>query len=172
MIVRFKMVLRDVRVLMVLAVLGLPLVAAAADPPVAPRRVTIDLLSEKQTVAPGDDIWIALRERIAPGWHTYWTNPGDSGETTTVVWQLPAGVTAGPLQFPMPSAIPVGPLVNYGYAGEVVLLTKGTRQVVLRQAEGEPVPVRPPGYFSDCYSDEDAAESNRLASASPTTLVD
>ncbi|KAF0179993.1 MAG: hypothetical protein FD161_1006 [Limisphaerales bacterium] len=63
-------------------------------------------------------------------------------------------------------------LFEAALAGEVVLLTKGTRQVVLRQAEGEPVPVRPPGYFSDCYSDEDAAESNRLASASPTALVD
>lgn len=57
-------------------------------------------------------------------------------------------------------------------AGEVVLLTKGAKQVVLRRPEPEPVPIRPPGYFADCYSAEDAAESNRLASASPVTHVD
>ena len=57
-------------------------------------------------------------------------------------------------------------------AGEVVLLTKGAKQVVLRLVESEPVPLRPPGYFADCYSPEDAAESNRLAAASPVSLVD
>jgi hypothetical protein len=43
---------------------------------------------------------------------------------------------------------------------------------MLRRPEPEPVPVRPSGYFADCYSPEEAAESNRLASASPVTLVD
>lgn len=57
-------------------------------------------------------------------------------------------------------------------AGEVVLLTKGAKQVMLRSPELESVPIRPPGYFADCYSAEDAAESNRLASASPVTFVD
>ena len=57
-------------------------------------------------------------------------------------------------------------------AGEVVLLTKGAKQVVLRQSETDPVPIRPPGYFADCYSTDEAAESNRLAAAVPLALVD
>lgn len=63
-------------------------------------------------------------------------------------------------------------LFEAALAGEMVLLTKGAKQVVLRRAEAEPVPIRPPGYFTDCYSPEEAAESNRLAAASPVTLVD
>lgn len=90
----------------------------------APKRVSIDVLTEKDTVAAGEAIWIALRERIEPGWHTYWSNPGDSGEPTTATWHLPTGFKAGPLQFPLPSSIPVGPLVNYGYSDEVLLLSR------------------------------------------------
>ncbi len=63
-------------------------------------------------------------------------------------------------------------LFEAALAGEVVLLTKGAKQVLLRRPEAEPVPIRPPGYFADCYSAEEAAMSNRLASASPVTLVD
>lgn len=63
-------------------------------------------------------------------------------------------------------------LFEEALAGEVVVLTKGAKQVMLRRPEPEPVPIRPPGYFADCYSTEDAAESNRLASASPVTFVD
>ena len=97
-----------------------------AQSPSNPHRVAIDVLVEKPAATPGDIIWIALRERIEPGWHTYWTNPGDSGETTTVSWKLPPGFETGPVQFPLPSAIPVGPLVNYVYSGEVLLLSRLT----------------------------------------------
>ena len=31
-------------------------------------------------------------------------------------------MSAGPIQWPAPRALPVGPLVNYGYEGEVLLL--------------------------------------------------
>jgi thiol:disulfide interchange protein/DsbC/DsbD-like thiol-disulfide interchange protein len=114
-------------VLLVAMLVGAILAAiGAAHAQTAPfkKHVTIDLIAERDSVTPGEEIWIALRERIEPGWHTYWTNPGDSGETTTVTWKLPAGVTAGPLQFPAPHAIPVGPLVNYGYSDQVILLSR------------------------------------------------
>ena len=52
----------------------------------APPRhhVTVDLLSDTSAIEPGKTITVALRERIEPGWHTYWTNPGDSGEPTSI----------------------------------------------------------------------------------------
>ncbi len=55
------------------------------------------------------------------GWHTYWQNAGDSGLPTTLTWKLPPGLQASPIQWPAPRALPVGPLVNYGYEGEVLL---------------------------------------------------
>lgn len=87
------------------------------------QKVQIELLPEKRAVRPGDTITVALRQTIRPGWHTYWINPGDSGEPTRIDWQLPAGASAGPIQWPLPDAIPVGPLMNFGYSDEVLLLT-------------------------------------------------
>jgi thiol:disulfide interchange protein DsbD len=60
------------------------------------------------------------------GWHTYWQNPGDSGLATTIRWELPAGFTAGDIVWPYPQRLPVGPLMNFGYEGEVALLTQIT----------------------------------------------
>ena len=60
---------------------------------------------------------MALRLDIAEGWHTYWRNPGDSGEPTRIDWELPEGVVAGDIHWPAPEAIPYGPLVNFGYHG-------------------------------------------------------
>lgn len=87
------------------------------------RQVQVDLLAEKTAVRAGDKITLALRQRINPGWHTYWRNPGDSGEATAINWRLPPGATAGEIQWPLPEAIPVEPLMNYGYSDEVLLLT-------------------------------------------------
>jgi thiol:disulfide interchange protein DsbD len=66
-------------------------------------------------------VQVALRQKIDKGWHTYWRNPGDSGEATKIAWTLPPGWTAGEIVWPTPSRQPTGPLMNYGYAGEVLL---------------------------------------------------
>ena len=91
----------------------------AADP--APPRVRVELLSEVESIAAGETFWVGLRQQIAPGWHTYWMNPGDSGEPARVDWTLPAGFTSGEIVWPSPERIPVGPAMSYGYSREVVL---------------------------------------------------
>lgn len=72
--------------------------------------------------APGDVVWAGLRFELAPHWHVYWRNPGDSGEPPRARWQLPDGWQAGAIHWPVPQRIPVGPLVNYGYEHRVTLL--------------------------------------------------
>ena len=84
-------------------------------------RVTVELVSEGDAVAPGKTFWIGLRQTIAPGWHTYWINPGDSGEPPQIDWALPAGFSAGDIAWPHPERIRVGPAMSYGYSNEVVL---------------------------------------------------
>lgn len=86
-------------------------------------NVEASLVAETDGVAPGGTVTVALRLAIRDHWHTYWSYAGDSGEATTVAWTLPDGVTAGPLQFPYPHRIEVGPLVNFGYEGTVLHLT-------------------------------------------------
>jgi len=63
---------------------------------------------------------------LEPGWHIYWTNPGDSGEPPKVTWQLSNGIQASDLHFPAPQRIADHGLTDYGYLGQVVLLSKLT----------------------------------------------
>lgn len=93
---------------------------AFAQPLPGPRQVEASLHSSRAAVAPGERFTIVLREAINDGWHTYWRNPGDSGEPTTLTWTLPAGWRAGDIQWPAPEAVPYSILVNYGYEGEVL----------------------------------------------------
>ena len=55
----------------------------------------INLIPERDHVNAGDIIFIAIEQDIAPGWHTYWVNPGDSGEPLRIKWDLPEGFEAG-----------------------------------------------------------------------------
>ena len=84
-------------------------------------RVRAELVSEVASFAPGQTFWVGLHQRISPGWHTYWVNPGDSGEPPRIEWTLPPGFTAGEIAWPLPEKIPVGLAMTYGYSGEVVL---------------------------------------------------
>ena len=101
------------------AAMVFPVVAA----PVRTAHVEAELVPEKTALVPGGALTVALRLAMERGWHTYWRNPGESGLPTTLAWKLSDGLAAGPIQWPAPSALPVGPLVNYGYEGEVLLLT-------------------------------------------------
>ncbi|MBA4803392.1 MAG: thioredoxin family protein [Brevundimonas sp.] len=71
--------------------------------------------------APGSTAVVAVRQDIAPGWHTYWRNPGDSGGATALDWTLPPGVVAGDIVWPLPERQRLQQLANYGYSGEVYL---------------------------------------------------
>jgi thiol:disulfide interchange protein len=98
---------------------GLPALAVSnsADAP----HVHVQLLS------PGAHLYrleggdAGLYFKMEPGWHIYWKNPGDAGEPPHIHWTLPAGITADPLQFPPPKRLPLGPLMDFGYEGEVLL---------------------------------------------------
>jgi len=102
---------RWLHLVVVLIGLGPVSVAAAPDAPL----VRVELLSEVRSITPGETYWIVLRERITPGWHTYWVNPGDSGEPLSIKWTMPPGLTAGEIVWPYPERIPQGPAMSYGY---------------------------------------------------------
>ena len=101
---------------------ALPALAQAGESaPVRSERATMTLAAEVASVAPGQPFRIGLRQRLAPGWHTYWKNPGDAGLPPELALSLPDGASAGAFSWPAPQRIPFGPLVNYGYEGAVLL---------------------------------------------------
>jgi len=91
-----------------------------------PKHAHLSLLSDQTATTRSGVQWIGLRFQLDPGWHIYWTNPGDSGEPPKIAWQLPTGFQAGDLQFPIPHRIRDHGLTDYGYEGDVVLLSKLT----------------------------------------------
>ncbi|MEP7280977.1 MAG: thioredoxin family protein [Rubrivivax sp.] len=97
------------------------LVAAQTEVVTTPQ-VRAELVADApEGIAAGQPVSLGLLIRHQPKWHTYWKNPGDSGLPTLLEWQLPAGVTAGPIEWPTPTKLAVGPLLNYGYEGELLL---------------------------------------------------
>ncbi|MEJ1970500.1 MAG: protein-disulfide reductase DsbD domain-containing protein [Rhizomicrobium sp.] len=89
-------------------------------------KVHARLVGEQDAVAPGGTLSVAFVQDIRDGWHTYWLNPGDVGQATTLAWTLPAGWRAGALQWPYPKRLPVGPFMDFGYEGKVWLLSSLT----------------------------------------------
>jgi thiol:disulfide interchange protein DsbD len=81
----------------------------------------VQLVSEVESIRPGQPFQVGLHLRMDPEWHTYWKNPGDSGLATRLAWTLPEGFQAGPIQWPYPGTFTQGPVTSYGYAGEVLL---------------------------------------------------
>jgi thiol:disulfide interchange protein DsbD len=103
------------------AALGISAGASAADVVKTPH-VEAQLVSRHATFQPGKPIEAALRLKIIDHWHTYWRNPGDSGLPTKLKWTLPEGFAAGEIEWPYPRKLPLGPLMNFGYEGEVLHL--------------------------------------------------
>src|ERR1700678_1718026 len=117
--------------------LGSPAAFALSGNVAATDNVKAQLGSEASAIAPGQSFWVALEFNIRDGWHTYWRNPGDSGQATKLAWQLPAGFTAGDIVWATPHRFEIPPLVNYGYAKQAVHLVNITAPRDLRP--GTPV---------------------------------
>lgn len=117
------------RRLLTAAAFAWPLAAAAqgmpvgnAGPVVTTDQVRAELVAHApQGIAEGQPLWLGLSLTHQPHWHTYWKNPGDSGLPTRLTWTLPPGFVAGDIQWPTPKQLPVGPLLNYGFDGELLL---------------------------------------------------
>lgn len=64
--------------------------------------------------------------KMAPGWHTYYKEPGDAGMPTKIEWVLPAGFQASELIWPKPEKFNDSGIVTYGYQKHVRLSAKIT----------------------------------------------
>ena len=106
------------RYILSLLALGIWLVTSTAQA----AHTQVQLLLSANPARPGDIVWAGVDLKMDSGWHTYWKNPGDSGIATQIKWQLPPGVTAGDVQWPLPHKLPPIDVTTYGYEDEVMLL--------------------------------------------------
>ncbi len=130
------------------AALCTPLAYGAESEVVDTGRVNAQLISTHDDVAPGQELYVALRTLMDPKWHTYWLNPGDSGEPVSIQWDLPEELSAGDIVWPMPDAIPTGPLTNYGFENEVFFPVKF--KVSDTAKPGDVLPVKADVFYLVC----------------------
>lgn len=96
------------------------------NPEQEPPKVTAQLIAENDGIKPGGELWVAIRQEITPGWHTYWSNPGDTGLASAIKWELPQNYQSSVIYFPTPARHPMAGMMNFGYEDSVMLLTKIT----------------------------------------------
>jgi len=116
----------------VVLLLAPPCVVAA---PVHAPHVEVELVADVDSVRPGEPFDAGLRFALEKDWHVYWSNPGDSGLAPRVHWTLPPGTEVGELTWPHPHRIAIGPLVNFGYEGEILLPVRVTPPATLAPGE-------------------------------------
>jgi len=82
--------------------------------------------SHPESDCPPDPIvLVAVQLEMPLDWHTYWSNPSDGnvgGMASSVRWELPAGITAGPVRWPIPHKISEQDAHVYAYEGRMALI--------------------------------------------------
>lgn len=112
--------MRRFALILLLLAAARPLLAAESAP-VSSKRLTATLVTDTDAVAEGRPFRLGLRLQMAPGWHTYWQNPGDAGQPPELTLTLPQGTAATPVEWPAPQRLAEGPIMTYAYTGEVLL---------------------------------------------------
>jgi len=126
-----------------------PYAHGASSPAIDTGKVVAQLISSHDRVEPGQSFHVALKTTLDDHWHTYWRNPGDSGEPVHIEWILPDGVSAGDIIWPLPAPIATGPIINYGFEGTPyfpVPFTLSNDAVI-----GETIEITARAYYLVCY---------------------
>jgi thiol:disulfide interchange protein DsbD len=157
--------MRALPILLLSLLVGCPAFALSGNP-LATDNVKARLVSEVSALGPGQSAWLLLELTIRDGWHTYWRNPGDSGQATKLTWQLPPGFSSGDIVWTTPHRFDVPPLVNYGYGKKALHLIEITAPKDLKV--GAPVTLAAKASWLVC-SDVCIPEDVQLQLNLPTT---
>lgn len=82
----------------------------------------IRLIAGENSAQPGQPLTLGIEFNLDEHWHIYWQNAGDSGLPAQITFtNLPKNTHISDINWPEPKLIPVDPLMNYGYEGNVIL---------------------------------------------------
>jgi hypothetical protein len=106
------------------------------EPPPEEQVVHGEFQTSASAVEPSGKFLLAVRFDISPEYRISWTNPGDVGKGTEVVFQVPEGFSVGKVQFPAPKRFDLpGKLVAYGYEGGTAVFAEVTAPAHLAENE-------------------------------------
>ena len=98
---------------------------SAAQPQIQPQgrsnHIAAELIAEGPAI-PGETVTLAIRFTPEPGWHGYWSNPGDAGYGMELDWDLPEGWSAGEPEYPVPQRLLIADLMNHVYEADYAVL--------------------------------------------------
>jgi thiol:disulfide interchange protein DsbD len=96
-----------------------PIALAGTTPPSHSR---VELIAEQDSTSPNHSLSVGVLFHLDPGWHVYWQNAGDSGEPPKIQWTLPPGFRARSPQWPTPTRLGTGTIIDYGYENQFLLI--------------------------------------------------
>jgi thiol:disulfide interchange protein/DsbC/DsbD-like thiol-disulfide interchange protein len=145
-------------------------------PASAAPKTRIHLILSAETARAGDTVWAGLKMDMPPTWHVYWRYGGDAGIPVSIAWTLPDGVSAGPINWPIPEkevdkAGDIA-LISYIYTRQVILLTP------IKLADGlrpGPLTLKAAVHWMECSQEcvmseaEASATLNIAAESKPST---
>jgi thiol:disulfide interchange protein/DsbC/DsbD-like thiol-disulfide interchange protein len=82
--------------------LSIPHAGAQFELPTGPPTTKAALVSEVKTIAPGAKFSVALSLEHPADWHSYYINSGGVEQAPSLVWKMPEGFMAAPIQWPVP----------------------------------------------------------------------
>lgn len=122
-----------------LALAGMSCALAFPGHAARPHYIEARLITQSAAPRPGQTTAVALVMKPRPGWHGYWSNPGESGLAPVVKWTAPAGVRFGALEHPPPTLLRVMGLTSYVHAGPHLLLARMSVDRRLRAGTALPI---------------------------------
>lgn len=133
----------------------------AAIPAARPHFIDAKLLAATDRPKSGQTILVGLEMTPRPGWHGYWSNPGESGLAPVVKWTAPSGLRFGPLEHPAPTLLRVLGMTSYVHAGPHILLARMTLDRNLRA--GTVLPITADATWAACSDKLCVPEKARLS---------
>lgn len=127
--------------------LGVLFALLSLAPAKAAPHTKATLFLSHASAAPGSTVTAAIHLKMDQGWHTYWRNPGGPGIATKIAWDLPEGITAGEIQWPIPEKYKLDDFFNYVYHDEAVLIV--ALQIGANVAAG-PKPIKAKVRWLEC----------------------
>lgn len=122
--------------------LSLVILPSLSANPVRSGAVEAELIAASDSIVQGTAVDLAIKLKIADHWHVYWKNPGDSGTSVKVKWELPESCAAGELLFPSPKQYETAGFITFGHEGEVLLLASLNLAGKAKPSVGTVIPIK------------------------------
>lgn len=132
------------------------------------EKTETSLVSEVQSIAPGETFSVAIQLSHAPGWHAYYKNPGGPGLPLEFEWKLPEGYEVKQFHWPTPHLYINDGTQFYVYENDYVMLADITAPASAKVGEQATLTVSPSWQICD-NKGCDPPNSKELSVSLPVT---